>query len=115
MIETFKIIRGIYDQEVCEDIFEMREGPSTRGHDWRIFKKQVRLNVRKNSFPIRVVNNWNNLNGRVTDSATVDQFKRRLDQAWAREDQRYNFQAKIEGTRARQDTPEEVDLESQAY
>ena len=31
MIETYKIIRGIYD-EVCRDIFQLRGGPDTRGH-----------------------------------------------------------------------------------
>ena len=90
MIETFKIVRGHYDEEVCGDIFTLRNGPSTRGHNWRIFKEQIRLNKRKNSFPIRVVNNWNSLQEEVVESGTVNQFKKRLDKAWSRQEQKFD-------------------------
>ena len=113
MIETFKIVKGLYDEEVCGDIFTRRSGPSTRGHNWRIYKEQVRLNKRKYSFPIRVVNNWNSLQEGVVESVTVDQFKRRLDRSLARQDQRYNYRAQINNYE-RQEDLEEEDLETQA-
>ena len=113
MIETFKIIKGYYDKEVGGDIFTLRNGPNTRGHNWRIFKEQVRLNKRKNSFPIRVVNNWNSLHRDVVESVSVDQFKRRLDRAWFGQDQKFNYRAQI-NTRDRQEDLVEEDLESQA-
>ena len=113
MIETFKIVKGHYDEEVSGDIFTMRNGPSTRGHNWRIFKEQVRLNKRKNSFPIRVVNNWNSLPEEVVESVSVNQFKNRLDKAWSRQDQRFNYRAQI-SNQIRQEDLEEEDLESQA-
>ena len=112
-MRLFKIVKGLYDEEVCGDIFTMRSGPSTRGHNWRIYKEQVRLNKRKYSFPIRVVNNWNSLQEGVVESVTVDQFKRRLDRSWARQDQRYNYRAQI-NNHERQEDLEEEDLETQA-
>ena len=114
MIQTFKIVKGHYDQEVCGDTFTLRNGSSTRGHNWRIFKEQVRLNKRKNSFPIRVVNNWNSLQEEVVESGTVNQFKKRLDKAWSRQEQKFDYRAQID-IQDRQEDLEEEDLESQAH
>ncbi len=61
MIEVYKIMSGIYDRELCEGIFERREEATTRGHNKKLYKKQVRLNLRKYSFCERVVNLWNDL------------------------------------------------------
>ncbi|XP_068246681.1 uncharacterized protein [Palaemon carinicauda] len=44
MLETFKILSGMYDPEV------LRESDRTRGHFKRIYKKRTRLEKRKNSF-----------------------------------------------------------------
>jgi hypothetical protein len=42
MIETFKIINGIYDKEVTERFFEMSRTDQTRGHSTKIkYKKET--------------------------------------------------------------------------
>ena len=50
-----------------------------RGHDLKILKKGVKLNVRKNFFSQRVVNDWNKLPENVMNSTSINMFKKRLD------------------------------------
>jgi hypothetical protein len=47
MIETFKIIKGIYDNEVTEGIFDLDPNTRTRGHNKKIKKKFCKINLRK--------------------------------------------------------------------
>jgi hypothetical protein len=61
MIETFKIINGIYDKEVTERFFEMSRTDQTRGNSKKIQKGNCRQNLRKHSFKNRVTDIWNNL------------------------------------------------------
>ena len=61
MIETFKIINGIYDKEVTEIFFEMSRTDQTRGNSKKIPKGNCRQNLRKHSFKNRVTDIWNNL------------------------------------------------------
>ena len=41
--------------------FEIKESKITRGHNYKLVKKQSRLDVRKYSFSQRTINVWNNL------------------------------------------------------
>ena len=95
MIETYKILSGVYDKEVSQDIFVLKEGQRTRGHTKRIFKVHSRLNKNKYSFFKRVVNNWNQLPQWVIDSDTVKGFEARLDKVWRGQELFYNYRAKI--------------------
>lgn len=56
-METFKIVNGVYDGDVCEGLFKMHLESGTREHNKKIFKQRSRLDVRKYSFCNRVVNN----------------------------------------------------------
>jgi hypothetical protein len=68
MIETFKIITGIYDNEVTEGIFDLDPNTRTRGHSKKIKKKFCRINLRKFSFTNRIVDLWNTLPQSVIDA-----------------------------------------------
>ena len=57
LIETFKNITGIYDNEVTEGIFDL--DPNTRTK--KIKKKFCQINLRKFSFTNRIVDLWNTL------------------------------------------------------
>jgi hypothetical protein len=46
MIETFKIITGIYDNEVTEGIFDLDPNTRTRRHSKKIKKKFCKINLR---------------------------------------------------------------------
>ena len=41
--------------------FEIKESKITRGHNYKLVKKQSRLDVRKYSFSQRTINVWNGL------------------------------------------------------
>ena len=60
--EAFKIIKGFEDVKFVNSELFFPLAINTahlRGHDLNIFKKRVKLNVRKNFFSQRVVNDWN--------------------------------------------------------
>ena len=96
MIEVYKIMSGKYDPEIS-NIFQHQEqeNHNTRGHKYKLFKPRCRLNIRKNSFCIRVVNMWNNLSENVVTANTLLTFERRLDRYWENQDQFYNYRAVI--------------------
>lgn len=54
MIETFKIMTGVYDPEVCHGIFMLQENGRTRGHPMKIVKKLSKLHKRRTHFAIRM-------------------------------------------------------------
>ncbi|MES9905329.1 MAG: reverse transcriptase domain-containing protein [Sedimenticola sp.] len=84
MVETYKIINNI-DQVNKEKITPILQS-RTRGHNYKIYKRQVRLNVRKCSFSQRIVNDWNSLPNEVVSADSLNQFKSRLNKAWKTKD-----------------------------
>ncbi len=53
MIETFKILNGIYDSKTTEGLFTMNRN-TTRGHSMKVMKQRCKLDVRKYFFTNRV-------------------------------------------------------------
>lgn len=80
MVETYKIINDIdiVNKERITPTIQTR----TRGHHHKIYKRQFRLDVRKNSFSQRIVNRWNSLPDDVVTATSVNQFKDRLNKTW---------------------------------
>ena len=95
MIEVFKIINGIYDPLTTVDMFELNTTSNTRGHSKKIRKKTSRLNVRKYTFTIRIVEIWNSLPESVIQAKTDKQFEIRLDEHWKHQECKYDFTADI--------------------
>ena len=77
LIEMFKIMKGIYKVDKTK-LFEVNED-STRGHNMKIRKKYSRLNLRKNFFTQRIVNDWNKLPAEAVNQKTVLNFKKKID------------------------------------
>ena len=77
LIEMFKIMKGIYkiDKEL---LFEINKNP-TRGHELKVQKKYSRLNIRKNFFTNRVIDDWNHLPAQAITAKNVLQFKKVVD------------------------------------
>ncbi|KAG7170129.1 putative Endonuclease-reverse transcriptase-containing protein 9, partial [Homarus americanus] len=71
----------------------MREDDTTRGNTKKIYKTRARLNLRRHSFPSRVVNNWNGLPEWVVNVETVEKFEAKLDKYWKNQEQVYNYRA----------------------
>ena len=95
MIETFKIITGVYDEDVSEELFMRHSRTVTRGHNKRIFVQRTRLNIWKYTFCNRVVNNWNKLPRCVVNARSVVDFERKLDRVWKNQEQKYYFESLI--------------------
>ena len=80
MIEVFKIISGL--DRIGADKFFAFNTSKTRGHSKKFFKPFSRLNLRKNSFSQRVVNDWNSLPESLVGVDDLDSFKAGLDKHW---------------------------------
>ena len=78
MMETFKIIKGIYDTAVTEGLLPLQES-SMRGHNYNIFKHNCRswLDIRKYYFGLRINDQWNNLPVEVVNAKTVNSFEKK--------------------------------------
>ena len=76
----FKIVNG-YEILSLIFFFEIKESKITRGHNYKLLKKQSRprLDVRKYSFSQRTINVWNNLSTDCVHASSVNMFKNKID------------------------------------
>jgi len=93
MIEVYKIISGVYDEDVTQGFLELSTTTHTRGHSKKLKKKSCRLDVRKYSFTCRVVDVWNSLPENVVSVGNVFQFERALDKFWTDQEVKYNYKS----------------------
>jgi len=77
MIEVYKIFEGLDNLNVS-DYFELDRG-GRRGHSRKLKVKSARLEIRKYSFSVRVVDLWNKLSEETVSSTSLNTFKRLLD------------------------------------
>ena len=70
----YKMLFGLVDVQVA-DFFEWTPHHSTRGHNFKLYKKRCTMRIRSTLFSRRVVNVWNNLPARV-DFKSLSSFKR---------------------------------------
>ena len=94
MIETFKLIIGVYDKDVTIWLFNLRIESNTRGQRCKIFKERPIREVRRDSFFFRLTGPWNSLPNQVVEALTVETFERRLDRHWRGHAQLYDFRTK---------------------
>jgi len=75
MIETFEIIRKIYDEETVPKLTSSST-EYTRGHQRKLLKNSVRYDIRKCYFTEKIVNMWNtySLQDAVVNSS-INQFE----------------------------------------
>ncbi|KAG7170338.1 hypothetical protein Hamer_G016154 [Homarus americanus] len=81
---------------------------TTRANTKKIYKTRARLNLRRHSFPSRVVNNWNGLPEWVVNVETVEKFEAKLDEYWKNQEQVYNYRAQISATHSHRLSREEA-------
>jgi hypothetical protein len=76
-------------------MFELNTTSNTRGHSKKMKIKTSRLNVRKYTFVIRIVEIWNSLPESVIQAKTVKKFKIGLDEHWKHQECKYDCTANI--------------------
>ena len=94
MIETYKIVHGIYDKKVAPDLKlkkDMRDGTGRRGHSLEIFQPRTKLQSSRNTFTNRVWKGWNSLTEHIVTAPSVNSFKARLDKHWKDNPAVYNY------------------------
>ena len=65
-----------------EIFFQRAEGRCIRKHKDKLLVRHSRLEVRKNVFSQRVVQDWNSLSEGTVAATTLNMFKSRLDKQW---------------------------------
>lgn len=78
LMMCFKIVH----EQVCIDssnFFIIAKLSRTRGHNYKLYKQQCCLDVRKYSFAHRVIDVWNNLPYDAVNASSLNCFKRKLD------------------------------------
>ena len=76
----YRVISGMEKIDRGDLVLEQEsQSQRTRGHSRRVRKSQCLRDVRKYSFPHRVVDAWNGLSEGVVTAANVHTFKERLD------------------------------------
>jgi hypothetical protein len=96
MIETYKILNGIYDSQVLP-VLSRNNDCRTRGNSLKLLHVRSKYDIRKFSFASRIVNLWNSLPDEVVLSDTVNAFKNNLDNHWKNEEMYYNWKTSIAG------------------
>jgi len=76
MIMRYQIINGLVAMN-CSDFFSFNN-VLTRGHNFKLYLPECRLDVRKFSFARRVCLSWNNLPFDVGNAVSLNSFKRKL-------------------------------------
>ena len=103
MIEVLKIINDIYDPLTTVDMFELIKVITKLPNSEHNFKykgteqededKSSRLNVRKYTFVVRIVEICNSLLESAIQAKTVKQFEIGLDEHWKHQECKYDFTA----------------------
>ena len=62
-----------------------------RGHDLKLYLSRANTNIRKHSFPIRVVKTWNGLPNEIVQSPNINIFKNRLHKNWSNQEIVFNY------------------------
>ena len=117
MIEVYKIMNKIYDQNVTTILktrLESADRTSPRGHKYQLYIERVNKNIRKQTFSIRILNTWNSLPREVAEAPSINSCKNHQDKYWSDQDIVFNYKAKLNINRKSADGRIYEDLETVA-
>ena len=78
LIQMFRLIRGLDNIDI-NDIVTFDTNSTTRGHKYKLKKRQVQKDSRKYYFSERIVNAWNKLPEGIVRSDNLSAFKNGID------------------------------------
>jgi len=94
MIVTYKLLSGLYDEQVTLQLDMATIGQHhTKGNSRKLTVTRCRFDLRKYCFTNRIVNMWNSLPDNVILADNVNQFKNCLDKHWKMHDIVLNYRA----------------------
>ena len=82
LISVYRMVNGM--DKMGEDLLKLDTG-TTRGHSKKLKKERCMKDIKKYSFPHRVVNTWNGLDEDVVNAINVNKFKAELDRLSCRD------------------------------
>jgi len=97
MIETCKILHGIYDPTVSPCL-PCHQFPATRGNNFKLVKHYCGYDIQKYSSTQRVINMWNSVTQYVVNPTSVNSFKTNINKFWCSQDVYYNYESDIADT-----------------
>ena len=79
LIEVYKMMNGLYDPIVVNNLFSISNSDRTRGHNKKLVKKRTNTNTALHFFSNRVVNSWNELPSQAVNASSINVFKNFID------------------------------------
>ena len=80
MIQVYKFLKSI--ERIDSERFFKLSQTKTRGHSLKLYKPRTRLNIRKNTFSSRVIDDWNSLPEQLVSQKNAKQFRAGLQDHW---------------------------------
>jgi hypothetical protein len=96
MIEAYKIMSDQYDSRMVPTLIQSNN-VGTRGHSLKLQTERSKYDLRKFSFPSRIVKGWNSLTDNIVLADSVKIFKSRFDTFWRNAEVYYNYEANLPG------------------
>ena len=83
MIAMYQVFNGGMDIQP-DEFFSLAPSVGTRGHSMKLRKPQAHSRVRRCTFAVRAINDWNGLPPSVILAPSLNQFKAQIDNHWNR-------------------------------
>ncbi len=83
MIMLYKFVDGLEKKDINEYVIHSQS--SLRGHSKKLYKKRLKKDVKKYSFPDRAIDEWNALPEEVVCVKSIHTFKEKYDKIMSKD------------------------------